>query len=105
MDFEDWSVVVMGCLLILLSVGLRWWERVRVRQGGQLGRGARFYWAWLPLLLGVGMLLSRLPHLLGAPHDIVMTCDSLNLVLSVAVIVLALRAGGRNRTATGSARP
>ncbi|MFE2418779.1 hypothetical protein [Streptomyces hokutonensis] len=87
--FMDWSVVAMGCLLVLAALGGRWWERAK--EGGP-GQETRFLWAWLPLLLGLGMICGNLPRLLHASHAAVMTMDTLNLVLAVTTVVLVLRA-------------
>ncbi|MEV0741102.1 hypothetical protein AB0I51_35365 [Streptomyces sp. NPDC050549] len=87
----DWSVVAMGCPLILVALGGRWWERVKARKGAGPVRGTRFFWAWLPLLLGLGMIGGNLPRLLHASHSVVMTMDTLNLVLAVTTVVLVLR--------------
>ncbi|SEE15077.1 hypothetical protein SAMN05216489_05666 [Streptomyces sp. 3213] len=92
MQFMDWSVVAMGCLLILAALGGRWWERGKVRRGAGPVRGTRFLWVWFPLLLGVGMIGGNLPRLLHAPYAVVMTVDTLNLVLAVTTVVLVLRA-------------
>lgn len=99
MRFMDWSVVAMGCALVLMSLGGRWWERARVRKGvgvdADRDQGTRPFWAWLPLLLGLGMIGSDLPRLLHAPYTVVMVVDTLNLVLAVTTVVLVLRAGRR----------
>nr|WSY53772.1 hypothetical protein OG999_29130 [Streptomyces sp. NBC_00886] len=89
----DWSVVAMGCALVLAGLGGRWWERARVRKGvGADGfQGMRSYWTWFPLLLGLGMIGANLPRLLHASHTVVMVLDTLNLVLAVTTLVLALR--------------
>ncbi|WP_406456747.1 hypothetical protein OH768_23850 [Streptomyces sp. NBC_01622] len=90
-QFMDWSVVAMGCLLVLMALGGRWWERAKALKGAGPVRGTRFFWAWLPLLLGLGMIASNLPALLHASHAVVMTMDTLNLVLAVTTVVLVLR--------------
>jgi len=92
LQFMDWSVVAMGCLLVLVALGGRWWERAEARKGAGPVRGARFFWAWLPLLLGLGMIGGNLPRLLHASYAVVMTMDTLNLVLAVTTVVLVLRA-------------
>lgn len=98
--FMDWSVVVMGCLLVLLSFGCRWWERAKIRKGASPRQGVRFYSIWLPLLMGLGMLVAKVPHMVGAPFAVVMIADSLNVVLAVmAVLVLAVQA--RHRAGSG----
>jgi hypothetical protein len=91
--FMDWSVVAMGCALILASLGVRGWERTKGWKGASLDQGRRSLGAWFPLLLGLGMIGARVPHLLLAPHPVVMIVDTLNVVLAVTVLVLVLRAG------------
>ena len=95
--FMDWSVVATGSALVLASLGGRWWERTHVRKGAGSGpgpgQGTRFVWAWIPLLLGLGMIGANLPRLLGAPHSVVMVVDTLNLILAITTLFLALRAG------------
>jgi hypothetical protein len=93
--FMDWSVVAMGCALVLMSLGSRWWERTKVRKGDSPDQDMRFFRAWLPLLMGLGMISARVPSLLLAPHPVVMILDTLNSVLAVTVLILALRAGRR----------
>ncbi|MEU1409276.1 hypothetical protein ABZ471_44815 [Streptomyces sp. NPDC005728] len=93
--FMDWSVVAMGCALVLASIGSRWWERTKVRKGASPDQDMRFFRAWLPLLMGLGMIGGKVPSLLLAPHSVVMIVDTLNVVLAVTVLVLALRAGRR----------
>ena len=97
--FMDWSVVVMGCLLVLLSFGCRWWERADIRQGARARQGMRFYAIWMPLLIGLGMIVAKVPHLVGAPFVIVMTADTLVLVLAVTTaLVLAVQVRRRARS-------
>lgn len=93
--FMDWSLVAMGCALVLASLGSWWWERTKVRKGGSPDQGVRFISAWLPLLMGLGMIGAKVPSQLLAPHPVVMIVDTFNVVLSVTVLVLALRAGRR----------
>ena len=93
--FMDWSVVAMGCALVLMSLGIRWWERTEVRKGRNPDQGARFLRAWLPLLMGLGMIIARLPGLLLAPHSVIIIMDTLNGALAVTVLILVLRAGHR----------
>ncbi|MFD4553440.1 hypothetical protein ACFWP5_03805 [Streptomyces sp. NPDC058469] len=92
-----WSVVAVGCALVLAWLGGRWWERARVRRGaGADGdQGARPSWAWFPLLVGLEMIGADLPRLLYASHAVVMVVDTLNLVMAVTTLVLVLRAGRR----------
>ena len=91
--FMDWSVVAMGGALVLASLGVRWWERTRGRKGAGLDQGRRFLGAWFPLLLGLGMIGTRVPHLLFVPHPVLMIVDTLNVVSAITVLVLVLRAG------------
>ncbi|WP_328747499.1 hypothetical protein OHT57_18340 [Streptomyces sp. NBC_00285] len=96
----DWSVVVMGCLLVLLSFGCRWWERAHVRKGTRSRQGMRFYAIWMPLLIGLGMIVAKVPHMVGAPFAIVMAADTLILVLAVTTaLVLAVQV--RRRAGSG----
>ncbi|MFG2777800.1 hypothetical protein ACGFY7_08040 [Streptomyces prunicolor] len=89
----DWSVVAMGCALVLASLGGRWWERTNVRKVAGSDQGTRFFWAWLPILIGLGMIGTNVPRLLGAPHAVMMIVDTLNLVLAITTLFLALRSG------------
>lgn len=93
--FMDWSVVAMGCVLVLGSLGSRWWERVKAPKGKSPDQGLRFFWAWLPLLMGLGMIAAKVPGLLHAPHSVVELFDALNFVTAVAVLVFAVRSGRR----------
>ncbi|MGW1811709.1 hypothetical protein [Streptomyces sp. NPDC002078] len=93
--FMDWSVVAMGCALVLMSLGSRRWERTKVRKGESPDQGVRSFRVWLPLLIGLGVISARMPSLLLAPHLIVMVMDTLNAVLGVAVLILVLRTGYR----------
>ncbi|MFI2207639.1 hypothetical protein ACH47Z_44760 [Streptomyces sp. NPDC020192] len=90
--FMDWSVVAMGCLLVLMSLGSRWWERTQVRKGKSPDQGMRVFRTWFPLLLGLGLIIARVPGLLLAPHSVIMVMDTLNGVLSVTALILVLRA-------------
>ncbi|MFI1165068.1 hypothetical protein ACH4UM_15990 [Streptomyces sp. NPDC020801] len=90
--FMDWSVVALGCALVLAGLGSLWWERSKVRKGAGPGHGMRFFGAWLPLLLGLEMIGAKVPRLLLTPHPVVMIVDTLDVVLAVTVLVLALRA-------------
>ncbi|MFF0015933.1 hypothetical protein [Streptomyces sp. NPDC005374] len=99
----DWSVVVMGCSLVLLSFGCRWWERAKIRKGARPRWGMRFYSIWMPLLMGLGMIVSRVPHMVGAPFAITMAADTLNLVLAVTtVLVLAVQAMRRDSSGSSA---
>ncbi|MFI6355000.1 hypothetical protein ACIBJF_20630 [Streptomyces sp. NPDC050743] len=100
--FMDWSVVAMGCSLVLMSLGSRRWERTKVRKGESPDQGMRFFQAWLPLLIGLEVISARVPSLLLAPHLVVMIMDTLNAVLWVAVLVLVLRTGYRVSRARSS---
>ncbi|MFF3512484.1 hypothetical protein [Streptomyces sp. NPDC002573] len=94
----DWSVVAMGCLLVLLGFGYRRWAQAKIREGASPRQGVRFY--GFPLLMGLGLILGRAPRLLGAPFAVVMTTDSLSLVL-VVTAALVLLVTGRRRTGSG----
>lgn len=100
LSFMDWSVVVMGCLLVLLSFGCRWWEQAKIRKGASPRQGMHFYSIWIPLLMGLGMIVAKVPHMVGAPFAVVMIADSLNVVLAVTTaLVLAVKA--RHRAGSG----
>jgi hypothetical protein len=88
--FMDWSVVALGCLLVLGSVVGRWFERTQARRGEDLDQRLRFLWAWLPLLMGLGMISTKLAGLSHAPHSVVETVDALNFMLAVVVLVFVL---------------
>ena len=91
--FMDWSVVAMGSALVLASLGGRWWERTHVHKRAGSDQGMRFVWPWVPLLMGLGMIGSNVPRLLGASHPVMMIVDTLNLILAITTLFLALRAG------------
>lgn len=93
--FMDWSVVAMGCALVLMSLGSRRWERTKVQKSDSPDQGMPFLRAWLPLLIGLGAISARVPSLLLAPHLVVVIMDTLNAVLWVAVLILVLRTGYR----------
>ncbi|MGY5044476.1 hypothetical protein ACWDE0_02290 [Streptomyces sp. 900105755] len=93
--FMDWSVVAMGCVLILGSLGGRWWERAKVPKGDTSDPRARYLWAWLPLLMGLGMIGAKVPGLLHAPHPVVEIVDALDFVLAVTVLIFVIRSGRR----------
>lgn len=93
--FMDWSVVAMGCALVLMGLGIRWGERTEVRKGKNPDQDLRFFRTWFPLLLGLGMIITRVPGLLHAPHSVVMIMDTLNGALALTVLVLVLRAAHR----------
>ncbi|MER5661755.1 hypothetical protein [Streptomyces mirabilis] len=60
----------------------------------------RFYSMWFPLLMGLGMLVAKVPHMVGASFAVVMIADSLNVVLVVtAALVLVVQA--RRRAGSG----
>ncbi|MGW7529850.1 hypothetical protein [Streptomyces sp. NPDC054783] len=100
--FMDWSVVAMGCVLVLGGLGSRRWERTRVRTTERSDQDMRFLWAWLPLLMGLGMICARVPGLLGAPHLVVEVFDALNFGLAVTVLGFFLRLGCRFLRARGT---
>ncbi|MFF3911412.1 hypothetical protein ACFYZJ_37015 [Streptomyces sp. NPDC001848] len=98
--FMDLSVLAMGCALLLLGLGSRWMERTKGRKGANPDQGTRFFRAWLPLLIGLGMISAEMPRLLVASHPVVVIVDTLNLVLAVTVLVLVVRAIGRRQGPT-----
>ncbi|MFF3057172.1 hypothetical protein [Streptomyces sp. NPDC057909] len=91
LSFMDWSVVALGCALVLASLGGWWWERTKVQKGANPDQGRRFFAAWLPLLMGMELIGAKVPHLLHAPYPVVMIVDALNFALIVTVAVLAFR--------------
>ncbi|MEU1597096.1 hypothetical protein ABZ468_30660 [Streptomyces sp. NPDC005708] len=93
--FMDWSVVALGCLLVLGSLGSRWWERIMVSKGHSPDQGIRFFWTWFPLLMGLGMIGAKVPGLLHAPHLVVELIGALNFALTITVLFFALRSGRR----------
>ncbi|MBY8877385.1 hypothetical protein [Actinacidiphila acidipaludis] len=95
LGFMDWSVVVLGCVLILLSAGLFWWQRAKTRKRASPGQVMRHSSAWPPLLMGFGMLTAKVPHLLGASFTVVDIADSASFVLAAAVGLLFLLQAGR----------
>ncbi|MCW7946281.1 hypothetical protein AAW14_30875 [Streptomyces hygroscopicus] len=95
--FMDLSVLVMGCALLLVGLGSRRMQWTKGRKGANPDHGMRFFRAWLPLLMGVGVIGAEMPRLLVAPHPVVLIVDTLNLVLAVTVLVLVLRAIGRRQ--------
>ncbi|MFE9442900.1 hypothetical protein ACFYO2_28800 [Streptomyces sp. NPDC006602] len=86
----DWSVVATGCLLVLGSLAGRWWERTQARKGQGLDQGMRFLWAWFPLLMGLGMIGTKVPGMVHAPHSVVEVVDALNFTLAATVLVVVL---------------
>ncbi|MGI5513027.1 hypothetical protein [Streptomyces sp. CA-106131] len=96
----DWSVVVMGCLLVLLSFGFRWWEQAKIRKGVSPRQSVHYSF---PLLIGLGMIVGKTPHLLGASFAVLRTADSLSAVLTVTaavgLLVQAARRAGSGRGA------
>ncbi|MFD1657092.1 hypothetical protein ACFSL4_02295 [Streptomyces caeni] len=93
--FMDWSVVAMGCVLVLGSLGSRWRERAKISNGDNPDPGMHYLWAWLPLLMGLGMIGAKAPGLLHAPHPVVEIIDALNFVLAVTVLIFTVRSGRR----------
>jgi hypothetical protein len=93
--FMDWSVVAMGCVLVLGSLAGRWWERTEARKNEHPDQVPRFFWAWLPLLMGLGMICAKVPGLLRAPYAVVEVFDALNFILMATVVGFALRLGHR----------
>lgn len=89
LGFMDWSVLALGCALVLTSLGGWWWERTKVQKGASPDRSRRFFAAWLPLLMGVELIGAKVPHLLHAPYSVAMIVDALNFVLIFTVAVLA----------------
>ncbi|MFF4689011.1 hypothetical protein [Streptomyces sp. NPDC001307] len=93
--FMDWSVVAMGCVLVLGGLGSRRWERTRARKNERFGQDMRFIWAWQPLLMGLGMICAKVPGLLRTPHLVVEVFDALSFGLAVTVLGFYLRLGCR----------
>lgn len=100
--FMDWSVVAMGCALILGGLGSRWWERTRVGQNDHPDNGLRFFSAWFPLLAGLGMICANVPRLFRAPYSVVEVFDALNFGLAVTTLGFVLRLGRRFFRARGT---
>jgi hypothetical protein len=50
--------------------------------------------------MGLGMLVAKVPHMVGAPFAVVMIADSLNVVLMVTA-VLALTVQARHQAGSG----
>ncbi|MEW2050146.1 hypothetical protein ACIBAH_00370 [Streptomyces sp. NPDC051445] len=101
----DWSVFAMGCLLVLLGFGARRWERAAIRNGARPRRGTRFVSTWLPLLLGLGLIVTKGSELVGAPFAVVMIADSLNVVLAVTAAVIMVGQAAHVRARGGSRGP
>ncbi|MFD9005365.1 hypothetical protein ACFV0T_31185 [Streptomyces sp. NPDC059582] len=89
LNFMEWSVVALGCVLVLASLGGWWWERTKVQKGASPDQSRRFFAAWLPLLMGVELIGAKVPHLLHAPYSVAMIVDALNFVLIFTVAALA----------------
>ncbi|MGW3241900.1 hypothetical protein [Streptomyces sp. NPDC001070] len=63
--------------------------------GDAADREMRFLCAWLPLFMGLGMIVAKAPGLMGASWAVVEAADALNFALAAAILVLAVRAGRR----------
>ncbi|WRZ91695.1 hypothetical protein OHB54_23010 [Streptomyces sp. NBC_01007] len=98
----DWSVVAMGCALVLAVIGIRWWERVRTPKGESPGQDTRRSWAWLPFFMGLAMIAARLPGLVHAPHPFVELVDALTFMIAVTGLVIAVRSARRAFRARGT---
>ncbi|MEU1600489.1 hypothetical protein ABZ468_49025 [Streptomyces sp. NPDC005708] len=98
----DWSVVALGCVLVLGGLGSRRWERTRVRTNKRSDQDMRFIRTWQPHLMGVGMICARVPGLLRAPHLVVEVYDALSFGLAVTVLGFYLRLGYRSLRAPGT---
>ncbi|MGI5140139.1 MULTISPECIES: hypothetical protein [unclassified Streptomyces] len=98
----DWSVVAVGCVLVLVSLGSRWWERTKISEGETPDQALRFFWAWFPLLMGLGMIGTRVPHLWHAPYAVVEIVDAVSFVLAATVLVFAVRSARRVFRARGA---
>ncbi|MBV1949627.1 hypothetical protein [Streptomyces sp. BV129] len=89
LSFMDWSVVALGCGLVLAGLGGWWWDRAKVQKGAGPDQGRRFFSAWLPLLMGAEMIGAKVPGLLHAPHPVLMIVAALNFALMFTVALLA----------------
>ncbi len=92
MRVADWSVVVTGACLIVMSLVGTLVERVKRNKHPEQGRRTRSLWAWLPLLLfGLAEIMSTLPGLLGASHAVRMAFDTANFPVVVGAVIGAVR--------------
>ncbi|MEV5879327.1 hypothetical protein AB0L75_34910 [Streptomyces sp. NPDC052101] len=89
--FMDWSVVGLGCLLALASLAGQRWGRTRAGRKEALEQRTPAPWAWLPLLVGLGMIGTKVPGMLHAPRSVVEAVDALDFLLAATVSVLVLR--------------
>jgi hypothetical protein len=93
----DWSVLALGCALVLGGAGSRWWVRTHPHggTGDAADREVRFLCTWLPLLMGLGMIVAKAPGLMGASWTVVEVADAVNFALAAAMLVLTVRAARR----------
>ncbi|MFH9979729.1 hypothetical protein ACH4ND_10840 [Streptomyces sp. NPDC017179] len=96
--FMGWSLVAMGCLIVLGSLAGRWWERTMVSKGQSPNQVMRFFWP--PFLTGLVLISGQVPGLLHAPYLVVELADALSFALAVTAAItlfFALRSGVASR--------
>ena len=82
---QEWALVWLNCVLFAFG-------------GWLLSRGPRpdapqVRWSAAALMCGtLGMVLDSLPRLLGSPHDLVLTLDTVAFAPIAASLVIAIRA-------------
>ncbi|MEU7062098.1 hypothetical protein [Streptomyces sp. NPDC046197] len=101
LPFMDWSLVAMGCLIVLGSLGARRWKRTMVSKGQSPGQGIRFFWP--PLLMGVVLIDGQVPRLLHAPWLVVELADALNLALAITAAITLFFASRSGVASSGGA--
>lgn len=91
--FADWSVAVLGVLLIAWGVGCLWRARSKTTGHGsaEVEVRHRWEWGWSPLLAGLATVTGKVPHMLAAPFPVLMITDSLDMVLVITMAALAIR--------------
>jgi hypothetical protein len=88
-------VVVVGSLLILQSIILRLLLVPKIRNRDGVRDPLHALYTWIPCLTGGCVLMSNLPRMVGAPHALLMICDSLGGLLALTSSVWALRLAHR----------